>query len=142
MSGSILKALTLRAMVNTVLAPTKNWPAGSGVKDYQPLLSSGKANQTHLKTATEFGSRLLGHGSFGASLVRHALFAIREVVRTDEVQPGKNWLRTEVRNYWQQRKILIELLRYFSSMGLKVSHWRDEARAAQLLAGAVENDSI
>jgi len=115
---------------------------GFGVKDYQPLLSSDKANQTHLKTATEFGSRLLGHGSFGASLVRHALFAIREVVRTDEVQPGKNWLRTEVSNYWQQRKILIELLHYFSTMGLKVSHWRDEARASQLLAGAVENDSI
>ena len=102
-------------MVNTVLAPTKNWPAGSGVKDYQPLLSSGKANQTHLKTATEFGSRLLGHGSFGASLVRHALFAIREVVRTDEVQPGKNWLRTEVSNYWQQRKICALSGRFASS---------------------------
>ena len=69
-------------------------------------------------------------------------FAIREVVRTDEVQLGKNWLRTEVSNYWQQRKILIEILRYFSTMGLMVSHWRDEARAAQLLAGAVENDSV
>src|SRR5215471_5233874 len=77
-----------------------------------------------------------------AELVRHALFAIREIVRIDEVQPGKNWLCTEVSNYWQQRKILIELLCYFSTMGLKVSHWRDEARAAQLLAGAVENDSI
>ena len=63
---------------------------GFGVKDYQPLLSSGKANQTHLKTATEFSSRLLGNGSFGASLVRHALFAIREVVRIDEVQSGKH----------------------------------------------------
>lgn len=74
--------------------------------------------------------------------MRHALFAICEVVRTNEVQLGKNWLRTEVSNYWQQRKILIEILRYFSTMGLMVSHWRDEARAAQLLAGAVENDSV
>jgi hypothetical protein len=32
-----------------------------------------------------------------------------------------------VSNYWQQRKILIEILRYFSTMGLMVSHWRDEA---------------
>jgi hypothetical protein len=47
-----------------------------------------------------------------------------------------------VSNYWQQRKTLIEILRYFSTMGLKVTHWRDEARVSQLLAGAVENDSV
>jgi len=36
----------------------------------------------------------------------------------------------------------MEILRYFSTMGLKMVHWCDEARAAQLLAGAVENDSV
>ena len=51
---------------------------GFGVKDYQPLLASGKANQTRLKTASEFGARLLGHAGFGASLVRQALFAVRD----------------------------------------------------------------
>ena len=115
---------------------------GFGVKEYQPLLASGKANQTRLKTASEFGARLLGNGGFGASLVRHALFAMREVVRTGEVKTGKNWLRTEVQDYWQQRKHLLEILRYLSTMGLKLPHWREDARAAQLLAGAVENDSV
>jgi hypothetical protein len=114
---------------------------GFGVKEYQPFLSSGKANQTRLKTATEFGSKLLGNGSFGASLVRHALFAIREVVRSDDVQTGKSWLRAEVKNYWQQRRTLIEMLHYFATMGFKMNHWRNEAKAVQLLAGAVENDS-
>jgi hypothetical protein len=115
---------------------------GFGVKGYQPLLASGKANQTRLKTASEFGARLLGHGSFGVSLVRHALFAMREVVRTGEVKAGKNWLRTEVQDYWPQRKHLLEILRYLSTMGLKLPHWQVDAKAAQLLAGAVENDSV
>jgi hypothetical protein len=115
---------------------------GFGVKAYQPLLASGKANQTRLKTATEFGARQLGNGGFGDSLVRHALFAIREGVRTGETQPGKNWLRTEAPDYWQQRKNLLEILRYFATMGLKLPHWQAEARTAQLLAGAVENDSV
>jgi adenine-specific DNA methylase len=115
---------------------------GFGVKEYQPLLASGKANQTRLKTATEFGTRLLSNGSFGTSLVRHALFAMREVVRTGEVKTGKSWLRTEVQDYWQQRKHLLEILRYLSTMGLKLPHWREDAKAAELLAGAVENDSV
>jgi len=115
---------------------------GFGVKEYQPLLASGKANQTRLKTASEFGARLLGNSGFSVSLVRHALFAMREVVRTSEAKSGKNWLRTEVQDYWPQRKHLLEILRYLSTMGLKLSHWQVDAKAAQLLAGAVENDSV
>jgi adenine-specific DNA methylase len=115
---------------------------GLGVKEYQPLLASGKANQTRLKTASEFGARLLGNSGFGASLVRYALFAMREVVRTGEVKAGKNWLRTEVQDYWPQRKHLLEILRYLSTMGLKLPHWQVDAKAALLLAGAVENDNV
>lgn len=115
---------------------------GFGVKDYKPLLSSGKANQTRLKTATEFGSRVLGNGSFGTSLVRQALFAIREVVRTGETQMGRSWLHTEVPDYWNQRKSLIEIFRYLASMEMKSPHWKQDAEAARLLAGAVENDHM
>jgi hypothetical protein len=115
---------------------------GFGVKEYQPLLASGKANQTRLKTASEFGARQLGNGGFGVSFIRHALFAMREVVRTGEVKAGKNWLHTEVKDYWSQRKHLLEILRYLSTMGLKLPHWQVDAKAAQLLAGAVENDSV
>ena len=115
---------------------------GFGVKEYKPLLSSGKANQTRLKTATEFATRQLGDNGFGATLVRNALFAIREVVRTGEAQTGKNWLRNEVRDYWNQRKTLIEILSYLSTMGIKMEHWQGDAAASRLLAGALENDSI
>lgn len=115
---------------------------GFGLKDYKPFLESGKANQTRLKTATEFGSKTLGDLGFAASLVRNALFAIRETVRHESTQQGKSWLRAEVRDYWNQRKNLIEILRYLSTMGFKMGHWAIDAKAAELLAGALENDSV
>jgi hypothetical protein len=92
---------------------------GFGVKEYKPLLSSGKANQTRLKTASELGSRLLGEGGFSASLVRN-----------DDAQTGKNWLRNEVRDYWNQRKNLIAILRYLATMGIKTLHRGNDAEAA------------
>ncbi len=85
---------------------------GFGIREYTDLLATGKANETHLKTATDFGTKLLNKDSvFSTSLVRNALFAIREVVRSEEVSSGKNWLRNEVLDYWNQRKTLIEILK-------------------------------
>ena len=49
---------------------------------------------------------------------------------------------TSVQDYWPQRKHLLEILRYLSTMGLKLPHWQVDAKAAQLLAGAVENESV
>jgi adenine-specific DNA methylase len=115
---------------------------GFGVKDYKPFLQSGKANQTRLKTATEFTTKSLGDVGFSASLVRNALFAIRETVRTESTQQGKSWLRAELRDYWNQRKNLIEILRYLATMSFKMNHWSVDAKAAEILAGALENDSV
>jgi adenine-specific DNA methylase len=115
---------------------------GFGIKEYKPLLESGKANQTRIKTASEFATKGLGSSGFGTSLVRNALFAIREVVRTEEVQQGKNWLRNEVKDYWNQRTTLIEILKYLSTMGIKIEHWQKDAEAANLLAGSVFNDHV
>jgi putative DNA methylase len=115
---------------------------GFGIKEYKSLLDSSKANETRLKTASEFVAKQLGDIGFGASLVRNALFAIREIVRTGEVPIGKTWLRTEIKDYWNQRKNIIEILQFLSAMGLRITHWQIDADAARLLAGAVENDSI
>lgn len=118
---------------------------GFGVREYKPLLATGKANQTRLKTASAFGSKLLGTAGFGGTLTRHALFAIREVVRTGETETGRNWFRNELREtYWQQRRALIEILKYLSRFELSGSmpQWKEDGRAARLLSGAVENDHI
>jgi len=49
---------------------------------------------------------------------------------------------TSVQDYWLQRKHLLEILRYLSTVGLKLPHWQVDAKAALFLAGAVENDSV
>ena len=115
---------------------------GFGVNEYRAILGSGKANQTRLKTATEFSTKELGSNGFGASLVRNALFAIHDTVKNEDVQTGRNWLRNELQDYWNQRGSFIEILRYLSNMGFKIDHWKQDAEAAGLLAGAVENDHI
>lgn len=115
---------------------------GFGVRDYKSLLSSGKANETRLKTASEFEAKLLGDSEFGRSLVRHSLFATREALRQHDAPAGRNWLKTELSGYWAQRKALIVILRYLASMELKVAGWKHDGHAAGLVAGALENDSV
>jgi putative DNA methylase len=115
---------------------------GFGVRDYKPFLSNGKANQTRLKTASEFGGRLLSDGGFGVSLVRLALFAVREALISGDAQSGRNWLKGEVSNYWARRKTMIEVLRYLASLELKVERWKGDGHAAALVAGALENESV
>ena len=113
---------------------------GFGVRDYRFLLKSGKANETRLKTATEFGRRELGGAGFGGSVVRQALYAVWRAVETEETADSLTWLRTELPDYWQQRETLVSVLRYLA--GLDIDHWREDATAARLVAGAVENDHV
>lgn len=119
---------------------------GFGIREYKNMQASGKANQTRLKTATEFKNKNLGEKEgFGNSLLRNLLFAINETVKNEETSAGKIWLRTELgQEYWNKRREIIELLRYLSSIGMTSSmeHWKKDADAARLLAGAVENDHI
>ena len=113
---------------------------GFGVRDYRDLLHTGKANRTRLKTASEFGRRDLGDSAFGRSLVRHALYAVRQAAESGEVADSLTWLRAELPDYWRQREALAAVLRYLAA--IDVDHWREDAAAAHLVAGAVENDHV
>lgn len=116
---------------------------GFGIRDYTALLGNDKANEVRLMTATEFGRKLLraGEDAFSESLLRHALFAIREVVKSDAgAEPGRTWLKTEVKDYWSHRKTLIAILQYLSRFQHSLPGWDQDAKAAALLAGALEND--
>jgi putative DNA methylase len=119
---------------------------GFGIREYKNMQASEKANQTRLKTATEFKNKNIGEKEgFGSSLLRNLLFAINETVKNEETSAGKIWLRTELgQQYWNKRREIIELLRYLSGIGMNTSmaHWKKDADAARLLAGAVENDHI
>lgn len=113
---------------------------GFGVRDYRALLRTGKANETRLKTASELRRSGLGNSTFGESLVRHALYATWRAAETEEVAESLTWLRTELPDYWNRRDALATVLRYFSCM--ESEHWRHDADAARLVAGAVENDHV
>ena len=109
---------------------------GFGVQDYRHLLHTGKANQTRLKTASEFKHSNL----HGGSLVRHALYAVWRAAETGDTAESLTWLRTELPNYWPQREALAAVLRHLAA--LEMDHWQQDAAAARLVAGAVENDHV
>ena len=114
---------------------------GFGVRDYRALVRSGKANETRLRTASEFGRRELGGSAFGAGLVRRALYAVwRTAENRNDAADGLRWLRAELPDYWPRRAALTAVLRYLAA--LAADHWRADAAAARVLAGAVENDHV
>ena len=117
---------------------------GFGIDEYKPLLAKTKANQTRLKTASEFGSRMLDDSSFGSTLLRQVLFAVHETHRTDAAETGLNWLRNEYKDYWSSRERIQGLLGYLAILGDNdnLPHWKEDSRAARVAAGAVANDHV
>ena len=113
---------------------------GFGVHDYRVLLHTAKANETRLKTPSEFGRRELGGSAFGNSLVRHALYAVWRAAESGEVANSLTWLRAELPDYWPQREALTSVLRYLAA--IEIAHWREDAAAARIVAGAVANDHV
>lgn len=115
---------------------------GFGVRDYRALIRTGKANETRLKTASEFGDGGLADSAFGRSLVGHALYAVWCASENDgDPADSLTWLRTEFAgDYWSRREALAAILRYLAS--IEIDHWRTDAAAARVVAGAVENDHV
>ncbi|GAM11827.1 hypothetical protein OR1_04145 [Geobacter sp. OR-1] len=114
---------------------------GFGLREYTNMLESGKANETRLKTASEFKRREVGTPGFGSTLTRHVLFAISQVVAAEDVSLGLRWLKEEIPgDYWQQKQTILSILRYIAKM--PIEHWQEDAKWATLLAGTVENDSV
>ena len=117
---------------------------GFGVREYRSLLASDTANQTRLKTPTEFKGRdLRGEDGFAGSLLRDILFAIFVTGRDRDPKSGRSYLKQELPNYWDQRQTIVQLLRFLGSKPpTGMEHWSADLESAQLVAGAVENDSV
>ncbi|WP_206171444.1 hypothetical protein [Thiorhodococcus mannitoliphagus] len=113
---------------------------GLGVRDYRFMLESGKANQTRLRTASEFKRREWGTEGFGSSPLRHCLYAIHQTAEQESAKVGLTYLKTELSDYWAQRENLAGMLAFLGR--LPIAHWARDAEAARLLAGAVENDHV
>jgi hypothetical protein len=83
---------------------------GFGVRDYRFMLESGKANQTRLKTATEFKRREWGTDGFGSSLLRHALFAVYQAADQQQHQGRSELSQDRDPRLLDQREILVEMI--------------------------------
>lgn len=116
---------------------------GFGIREYKNLQESGKANETRLKTASEFKDRDVGGEGFSSSLVRSILFAVRQTRQEEDTSAGKVWLR-EYAGYWEKRKEIVELLRYFSALGMNnnMEQWQEDSKSAKMLSVVVEQDHV
>jgi len=137
-----LKGLELEKHMEARSGAYQELARGFGVRDYTFMFAGTKANAVRFKTGTEFKKSGLGGTGFSGSLTRNMLFAIHETVRTEDAREGLNWLHTEVKEYWNQRKSIIAILKYLSKLNHipHMTHWEKDADAALRLAGAVEND--
>lgn len=117
---------------------------GYGVPEYTLLLESSRANETRLKTASEFGRKHLSGDGFSGSLLRQCLFAIAQTADREDVKDGLNYLHTEWKTYWSDRERIIKIITYISDLRTisSMPHWQKNAKAAVLLAGAMRNDHI
>jgi adenine-specific DNA methylase len=115
---------------------------GFGANDYADLLADDTANQTRLKTPGELGRRWLGGEGFGASLLRHVLYAVHLAETSEEPRQGLGYLRTERRDYWVERIRAIQLLSYLAALR-RVSgmeQWHRAAESAEMLAALLRGD--
>jgi hypothetical protein len=78
---------------------------------------------------------------FGTTLVRHTLFAVCKTIETESPRDGLTWLTTEVKDYASSRARIVEILEFLATLRHHASlpHWRKDAEAAAILAGALRN---
>lgn len=122
---------------------------GFGAAEYTTLLESTKANETRLKSASEFGKKMLGSfgdsESFADSLVRQCLFAVYLTVKNEETRSGFDYLHTELGTaYSSNRARIIGILDYLATLhhAAPMANWQKDSNGAALLAGAVRNEHV
>lgn len=140
-----LKGIELEKQNLYQLSAYQELARGFGVSEYTMMLASTKANTARLKTPKEFGMKNLGdHSDFGNSLLRNILVAIYLGIKEEDTSKGRNWLKTEVPDYWNRRSSIIEILNYLSKTEYidNMNHWKECAHEAFILKNLVDNDNI
>jgi putative DNA methylase len=140
-----IKGLELEKQNVYQLSGYQELARGFGVREYRDLLGNTRANNARLKTASEFAMRGLNDNSkFGSSLLRNVLVAIYLSVKEEDTMKGRNWLKTELVDYWNVRTTIVEILSYISSLQYieNMEHWKEDAYAASMLKELISNDGI
>lgn len=140
-----LKGIELEKQNLYQLSAYQELARGFGVGDYTIMLASTKANTARLKTPKEFAMKNLNDSSdFGNSLLRNILVAIYLGLKEEDTSKGRNWLKTEMTDYWNKRNSIIEILNYLSKAEYidNMEHWKECAHEAFMLKNLIENDNI
>jgi putative DNA methylase len=119
---------------------------GFGVREVKPILASSTANQTRIKTASEFGSRdlgPLGAEGFGGTMLRQLLFAVHASRQEEKPAAGLRYLKDELPDYWQSRQFLMAVLDWMAPIAKVegMGAWAEDAEYARLLAGLLRGDN-
>jgi len=140
-----LKTLEIEAQGEHRVGVFQEFARSLGVFDYQDLLASGRANQVRLKTPSQFMGQGLSGAGFAGSLLRKVLYAIYSTVQDSDHDPrnARTFLKNELADYWESRQLIIALLRYLAGKPdlTSMPDWEEDADAARLLLGSIENDS-
>ena len=133
-----LKALQTEKAGNQKIAVYQELARGFGCHDYKGLLASTKANAARLKTATEFGERLLGKpgdAGFTGSLTRYLLMAMRIVTEKSQPEAGSMFLRSAYgAAWWNHRQNAISILDLLKTQAISCAEWQTDSQAADTLA--------
>lgn len=119
----------------------QNFAKAFRVNDYAALMADLRPNHAQLKSAADFGKRMVNEDhDFGSSATRGILYALWEMSRDTEDDVVLAHLRDMVPDYLEQRSDLQAIASYIALKRNNVSP--DEARNARILAGLIKNERI
>jgi len=120
---------------------------GFGVRDYQDMFKSTKANETRFKTAEEFRRSNIGGEEFGSTLTRHLLVAINDSIKEGKTSVGISYLKNtyqEGNKYWSLKSRMLEILDFIARVEniSHMEHWKNTGYYAKVLREALRNDGV
>jgi len=136
-----LKGLEMESHAECRIGVYQELARGFGIQEYKSLLADTKANQSRLKSASEFGRKELSGEGFSGTLLRQVLFGIFKTVETESPREAITWFMNEIENYAGNRLKVIQILEYLAGLQQHAGmvHWHRDANAAAILAGALRN---
>ena len=139
-----LKMLDMESHGAKRLDNYQNFAKAFKVRDFRSLMASQKANDSRLKSATEFGRAEMGEGSgLYQSVLRSVLYAVMELMKDVDGNEVLIHLTLNIPNYYgdmTQRELAVNLADYLSKH-LEVLR-PDEASAARVLRELVKNQRL
>lgn len=142
-----LKGVELEAHGEKRVGSYQELARGFGAVGYDDMMESVRANSARLKTPSEMAARNLRTAQgFGSAPLRDLLFAVYIVTRGDSPRDALQWLKTELTadGYREHRRRFVQFADYLAALqhNSSLAHWQADAKAAELLAGALRNDHV